>query len=288
MAKLKNLGRGLSALIPDADDDKQQLAVQTVPVRNIKPNPQQPRRTFRREELEELTASIAEKGVIQPLIVRTATKGFELIAGERRLRAAKLAGLTEVPVRVLEVTTDLELLELSLIENLQRHDLNPIELAEGYHRLSDEFGLKQDQIATVVGKQRATVANSIRMLELPAQIRESIRSGEITTGHAKAILTLKGAARQSALWKRILSHGLSVRQTEEVAKGSAPSTVARKKRRGKVDPPEMQQINDRLRRALATQVHIHKRGNKGEIRVEFYNDEDLTRLVDLLSGDKRR
>lgn len=264
--------------------------LQVVPAKDIHPNPQQPRRDFNTEELAELAASIRAKGVIQPLVVRKreAHGGFELVAGERRLRAAQLAGYTELPVRVMEVTSDGEMLELSLVENLQRQDLNPVELARGYSRLAKEHGLTQEQIAQRVGKERATVANTLRVLELPEAILASLRSGDITIGHAKAILMLQGAAGQSALWKKVVANGLTVRQTEEAARALLDATAAALDPLGSIlplkasQPPAYAAHSERLRNRLGTQVKIVRRGKKGVIRIEFYSDEDLERLVELL------
>jgi ParB family transcriptional regulator, chromosome partitioning protein len=274
----------LSALLPDADSKESPPALLTLPVKDIHPNPQQPRRDFRPEELAELAASIRAKGVIQPLVVRKRSAGgYELIAGERRLRAAQMAGFTELPVRVMEVANDLEMLELSLVENLQREDLNPVELARGYARLHDDFGLTQEDIAGRVGKERATVANTLRVLELPEAILNSLRAAEISLGHAKAILMLQGAARQSALHKRVLAGRLSVRQTEEAARAMLEGVE--KILKEQVTPPQTPKYaehTERLRQRLGTQIKITKRGKKGAIRIEFYSDEDLERLMELL------
>ena len=283
--KPKGLGRGLSALLADAELDKGAGALEVIPVRDIKPNPQQPRHTFKREELEELAASIAGKGLLQPLLVRRAGHGWELIAGERRLRAAKMAGLDEVPCRVLDVKDENELLELSLVENLQREDLNPVELAEGYRALAGRFKLTQEQIAQRVGKERATVANSLRLLELPEPLLKSLRDGEISAGHAKVILSLSGAARQSGLWKRIVRYGLSVRQSEEAARSASGAKQTARAKARRAIPPHLRPYIDRLRQSLGTQVHIDKRGKKGVIRIEYYSEQELERLVDLIARE---
>ena len=279
--KPKGLGRGLSALLPDADLYQGAAAgLQIIPIRDIKPNPHQPRRDFKPDELEALSQSIREKGVIQPLVVRRTDAGYELIAGERRLRAAKLAGFSEVPCRLLEVVNESDLLELSLIENLQRDDLNAVELAEGYRGLEQQFHFTQEQIAHQVGKDRTTVTNALRLLELPEPILKSLRAGEISAGHAKAILSAAGAARQSALWKQAVAKGLSVRQTEEAARGLAAARRTERLKKARSEPPAIRDYSDRLRRTLGTQVQIQKRGKKGVIRIEFYSEEDLERLVE--------
>jgi len=280
----KGLGRGLSALLPDADmETAPGAALLNVPIRDIKPNPHQPRRNFRTTELEELAASIREKGVIQPLAVRRIDGGYVLIAGERRLRAAKLAGLAEVPCRVMEVASETGMLELSLVENLQRDDLNPVELAEGYRMLADQFKLTQEQIAKRVGKERATVANTLRLLELPEPVLKSLRDGEISAGHAKAILSLRGAARQSGLWKRIRAGGLSVRQAEDAARSQPGTKQSKRTQAHRPVPAQLRAYVDRLRRALGTQVHIDRRGKRGVIRIEFYSEEELERLVEQMT-----
>lgn len=282
--KSKGLGRGLSALLPEADEEALSEGSLQVPVSDIKPNPHQPRRDFNEEDLAELAASIREKGVIQPLVVHHKAGAYELIAGERRLRAAQLAGLDRVPVRIVEPANEAELLEISLIENLQRNDLNPIELAEGYSKLQQQWKMTQEQVARRVGKERATVANILRLLDLPETIRNSLRKSEISTGHAKVILSIPGAARRSALWKRIVTEGLSVRQAEEIARTSTGRLQRASSRNGPAESPQIRDFTDRLRRSLGTKVRIIKRGKKGNIRIEFYSDEELERLIDLLSG----
>lgn len=252
-------------------------------VNSIEPNPQQPRRNFKLDDLNDLSASIREKGIIQPLTVRRVGDHFELIAGERRLRASKLAGLTEVPVRVMEISDDVELLELSLIENLQRDDLNFVELAQGYYNLYHNFDLTQAEIAKRVGKDRATVANTLRVLELPTPVIASLRQGEITAGHAKAILAAEGDARRSAIWKRVIRESLSVRQTEAITRRGIDTADRFQPREKKGDSPLLSSFTDRMRLALGTKVKIARRGKKGSIRIEFYSDEELERLVELLA-----
>ena len=281
--KSKSLGRGLSALLPDADTETA-AGLLDVRIKDIKPNPHQPRQSFDATELDDLTASIKAKGVIQPLVVRAKAGKYTLIAGERRLRAAKLAGLKTVPARVLEIDDEADMLELSLIENLQRHDLNPVELAEGYRKLQKTWGLTQELIAKRVGKERATVANTLRLLDLPENVLLSLRKGEISMGHAKVILSVQGAARQSAFWKRVVKDGLSVRQSEELARSFgelAVKTTAQKKAEETADIAE---YKDRLRRTLGTKVQIHKKGKKGFIRIDYFSDEDLLRLIELIEG----
>ena len=209
----------MSALLPDTDlEVGPSSGLQILSIRDIIPNRQQPRQDFDSSELSALAASIREKGIIQPLIVRKLDSGYELIAGERRLQAAIQLGVYEVPARIMEISDETEMLELSIIENLQRKDLNAYELATGYRSLQVKWGLTQEKIAQRIGRERATVANTLRLLELPDPVLQSLRRGEITSGHAKAILAAGGAARQSALWKRVVAEGLSVRQTEQIAR----------------------------------------------------------------------
>ena len=277
------MGRGLSALLPDVEKPDSGDGLVMAKVRSILPNPQQPRRDFKPDDLNDLSASIREKGIIQPLTVRKMGDHYELIAGERRLRASKLAGLEEVPVRVLEITEDVELLELSLIENLQRDDLNYVELAQGYYNLYHNYNLTQAEIAMRVGKDRATVANTLRVLELPSIIIASLRKGEITAGHAKAILAADGDARRSAIWKKVIRDQLSVRQTEQITRMGLESAQRIQPKEKKGLSPLLISFTDRMRLALGTKVKIAKRGKKGSIRIEFYSEEELERLVELLA-----
>lgn len=279
--KSKSLGRGLSALLPDADKEPS-TGLLDVRIKDIKPNPHQPRQSFDTAELDDLTASIKAKGVIQPLVVRLKGGKYTLIAGERRLRAAKLAGLKSVPARVLEVEDEADMLELSLIENLQRHDLNPVELAEGYRKLQKTWGLTQELIAKRVGKERATVANTLRLLDLPENVLLSLRKGEISMGHAKVILSVQGAARQSAFWKRVVKDGLSVRQSEELARSFGELAVRSVDRKKIEETAEIATYKDRLRRILGTKVQIQRKGKKGFIRIDYFSDEDLLRLIELI------
>jgi ParB family chromosome partitioning protein len=285
--KSTGLGRGLSALLSDAETKESQGRLLNVPIKDIDPNPHQPRRDFKPEDLAELAASIREKGVIQPLVVRKSSSKsgrYQLIAGERRLRAASLAGCSDVPVRVLDVPQDHDMLELALIENLQREDLNPVDLALGYLHLIETYSFTQEQVSERLGKNRATVANTLRVLELPENVLNALRSGEISLGHAKAILMLQGAARQSALYKKIVAAGLSVRASEEAAKAMLPDqreSIEKEPPKQKISPI-YEEFAGRLRGRLGTQVKIVTRGKKGSIRIEFYSEEDLERLMEML------
>jgi ParB family transcriptional regulator, chromosome partitioning protein len=277
------LGRGLGALIPDFETGGGAGTKDffECDIDRIRPNRYQPRRNFSETELAELSRSIREQGVLQPLLVRVDGSGYELIAGERRLRAARLAGLVRIPVVVRDVG-EKELLEMSIIENIQREDLNPMEEAEAYHRLMTEFELTQDGVADRVGKSRSAVANILRLRSLPDKVKSSIIDGRLSMGHARALLGAEGAARQLALWRTVLSRGLSVRETEEAVKrlkvGKSPS---RKPERRSEDV-FLEDLAGRLSVRFGTRVRIRRSGKRGRVEIEFYSDQDLDRLLGLL------
>ncbi|MBU0520306.1 ParB/RepB/Spo0J family partition protein [bacterium] len=280
-SKESRLGKGLAALLPkDIDLGGRAPQFAELELDQIRMNPEQPRRQFDEQGLQDLAASIKAKGVVQPIIVRKVEEGFELVAGERRLRAAKLAGLTRIPVFIAQVADGAEMLELALIENLQREDLNAMEMAEGFHRLANEYELTQEQISERVGKSRTAVANTIRLVKLPRDVQNSLRNGQITEGHARAILAFDDRERQIALWKKIVRGGLSVRKAEQltrtIQKPSAPLAPPPPK------PAYVTQIEERLRNLLGTHVRLQlTKGKGGKIEIEFYNDEDLDRLLEL-------
>ena len=288
------LGRGLSALIPKStarevsvspgevrEDSGGIGVIASVDLDKVHPNPYQPRSDFDTESLEELSRSILEKGVIQPVTVRRVDGEYQLISGERRLRAAQHAGLAKIPAYIIELHDEGELLELALIENIQRDELNAIEIAHAYRRLIDERDLTQDDIAQKVGKDRATVSNFLRLLKLPEKIKDGLRRGLISMGHARALISVADERLQLRLYKRIVETGLSVRRIEELIKGTAPS----RKRSRHPSTPEFQSLEDKLRVALGTKVKIRgKKGGSGEIVVEYYSHDDLDRLLDLLAG----
>jgi ParB family chromosome partitioning protein len=256
-----------------------------VPIEQVHRSPFQPRTMFEEEPLQDLIESIRAKGVVQPLLVRRSATGYELIAGERRLRASQAAGLTTVPVLVVQAT-DQEALELALIENLQRENLNPIEEARGYRELIQRFTLKQDDVAQKVGKSRAAVANALRLLELPDDVQAWVARGQLSVGHAKVILGLTIKEEQWLLAEQCMRQGLTVRQVEKLVEraketGRVPS---KKKRANKA--PHFEAIEDGLRQKLGTKVHIIKGRRKGRIEIEFYGEDDLSRLVALLGFDK--
>ncbi|MDZ7315798.1 MAG: ParB/RepB/Spo0J family partition protein [candidate division KSB1 bacterium] len=286
MTNRKALGRGLSALLPDVPAESQaDSSIQFIRVDRISPNPFQPREVFDPQKLDELARSIAEKGVVQPITVRRYGDGYQLIAGERRLRCVRELGVEKIPAYILEVNSDEEMMELSIIENIHREDLNPIDIANGYRRLIEECRLTQEQVAQKVGKDRATVANFLRLLRLPRPIQESTQAGEISMGHARALLALEDAEQQIDLWKKIVRHGWSVRQVEEaVRKLNAPRDDK------KQEPAEnhrayFEDLENRLRTRLATKTTVRRRGRGGVIEIEYYNDEDLDRLVGLILGE---
>jgi len=246
----------------------------------IRPNPWQPRVLFSAEEMEELCLSVKEQGIIQPLIVRQISGGYELVAGERRLRAAKMAGMEQVPV-ILKNVSDLNLLGMALVENIQRKDLNPMEEAEAYHRLTSEFGFTQEDIARYVGKSRPAVANALRLRNLPQEIRDSLKDGTLTTGHAKVLLSAENSARQREAWQTVIAKNLSVRETERLI-NRLKSEKKNIKKPGS-DDIYFSNLADDLSRRLGTKVRIHRRGQKGKLEIEFYSNDDLDRLTDFLS-----
>ena len=283
------LGRGLDALIPDLGS-MEGISGSSPPTRKdyflceidiIRPNHYQPRRHFAADELEELAESIRSQGIIQPLLVRTDDVGYELVAGERRLRAAILAGLDRVPVLVKDVS-DGEMLEISIVENIQRENLNPMEEAEAYHRLITEFDLTQDKAAERVGKSRSAVANFLRLRQLPEPIKESIMEGALSMGHARALLGADTPAKQQTAWREVVAKKLSVRDTEALIKRiNAEKKPAR--------TPELtsaqryfKDVSEDLSRHFGTRVRIQRKGKKGRVEIEFFSDDDLDRLLGLL------
>ena len=289
----KALGRGLRALIPDEgfvsvskDEAEEQAPVGSIgslPIEKIRPNPFQPRKEFDESALEELKNSIIENGVIQPVSVCRDGDGYQLISGERRLRAVTLAGFKFIPAYVLEAHDDSSKLELALIENIQREDLNAIEIALALKSLTTKCNLTQEEIAQKVGKNRSTVSNFLRLLKLPLQIQDSIRNREISSGHARALVNLPGEQQQLKVWKQILNHQLSVRQTEALvnrmfkdqAKPLQPASSERSS--------HLLELESFLRNNLATKVRIvEKKGGKGEIHIQYFSNDDLERLLELM------
>ena len=277
------LGKGLGALIPDistAGDMETDYFYCKVSL--IRPNRYQPRKKFKEKELAALSASIKEQGIIQPLLIRRIEDGYELVAGERRLRAAKLAGYRDVPC-VIKDLTEKQLLEMSLVENIQRENLNPMEEADAYHRLISEFELTQEDVAIHVGKSRSAVANFLRLRQLPESIKESIVDGALSMGHARALLGISNKAQQSAVWRAVVSKGLSVRETESLVNRFKKESGDSKKRKEGSDEIYFINISEELSRSFGTKVKIRRRGQKGKVEIEFYSNEDLDRLLHLLN-----
>ena len=281
MASNKGLGRGLGALLGDFTEEAvQSSAYQVLPIYKVEPNPDQPRQDFDPEELQALADSIAVHGVIQPLTVRALDSGYyQIIAGERRWRAARLAQLSEVPGIVLEAD-DKKAMELALIENLQRQDLNPVEEALGYQSLMEEYGLTQEETAARVGKSRPAVANSLRLLGLCPQVLDMVKNGTITAGHARAILTLKTEKKQMEAAQKIISLALSVRQAETLCKNMAKDPAPKKEEVFAVD--YVAECEKSLSKHLGRGVKIVSGKRKGRFELEYYGQEDLQRLLDAL------
>jgi ParB family chromosome partitioning protein len=285
--KRKALGRGLGALIPmDRGSARSRAGVQIFqcPVDKLIPNAQQPRQSFSESKLRELTESVRSKGVIHPLIVRVQDSGYQIITGERRWRAAKLAGLKSVPVIVRDVT-DSDMVELALIENLQREDLNPLEEADAYRQLVEEHGLTQEDLAKRVGRQRSSVANVLRLLKLPEEVRRYLLTGELTMGHARAILGVSGAQAQVQLARRVVKGGLSVRECEEQVRRS-PKTAGKPKKSPRKHrySPQMYRLIESMQRRLGTKVDIHPGKKGGRVIIHYYSPEELERIIVLLEG----
>ena len=273
------LGRGLEALIPAAEEaEAAARGVVEAPLASIAPNPLQPRSPIRDQDLVELAASIEEHGIIQPLVVSRAPDGYQLIAGERRWRAARLAGLSQVPVIVKEVAPS-EMLELALVENVQRSDLNALEEAMAYRQLVDEFALTQEQVARRVGKSRVAVANTLRLLKAARGVQEALLEDRISEGHARALLGLEQAEAQEAALKTVLKHGLNVRQTEELVRRLLGQD-REERRPAREISPETRALEARFREALGTKVNLTRSGKGGRVVIYFYSDEELDALYE--------
>ena len=269
------LGKGLGALLPEKADE-----IVNIDINRIVPGEQQPRRIFNDQALKELASSIKEKGILQPIIVsRTGDGTFRLIAGERRWRAASLAGLKKMPVLIKDVASE-DSLEIALIENIQREDLNPIETAAAFQRLMKDFNLTQEELSAKVGKERATVANYLRLLKLPEEVKSLINKGIFSMGHARAILSIEGKSDQIEAARKIIDRGLSVREAETIAKQFDKN--ARKPHSHRRKDPNIASLEDKLIRSLGTKVHIQHKGKKGRIEIEYYSLEELDRILDML------
>lgn len=286
----RGLGKGLGALIqPIADNE-----VLEVPVNQLRPNPYQPRKTFSEESLKELTTSIRQHGLIQPILVRQSVHGYEIVAGERRWRAAKAAKLDKIPVVIRDFNDD-QVMEIALIENLQREDLNAMEIATAYQKLMERLQLTQEELAARVGKSRPHVANFLRLIHLPKQIQEMLSRDELSMGHARALLSIEDDEEKIRLAKEVVKKGLSVRELESIVQ-QARQDVPRETKESQANPdPEqarqemvIQDLEERLCRSLGTAVKIRAGKTKGKIEISYHNQEDLQRLLDLLLLDERR
>jgi ParB family chromosome partitioning protein len=287
----KVLGRGLGALIPTkaasepAPPPPPQSGLLMVPIEHISPNPLQPRKTFNEASIEELARSVREHGIVQPLVVtRTAHDRYKLIAGERRYRAAQKAGLTSVPVVVKEMITEGDALQVALIENIQREDLNPIEEAQAYHQLHEEFGLTQEEISKRVGKERSTVANFLRLTKLPDSVKKLLASGQLSMGHARALLAIESPKKQEQLAERVVKKSLNVRQTELLASESSPKAAEKQEKEKDVFTRDAE---DKLTRTLRAKVEIDRKRRGGVIHIRVGSEDELIRVVDELMTRRR-
>ena len=282
MVQKRALGRGLSALIPGAEGGG--ASALEIPLAELESNPFQPRRHFEPAALEELAATIQTHGVLTPVVVRRSAHGYQIVAGERRVRAARLAGLTRIPAIVKEAS-NAQALEMALVENLQREDLNPVEAAEAYRRLVEDFGLTQEEVAGRLGRDRSSVSNALRLLRLPRRLREDLAAGILSEGHARALLSLEKAADQLKARDLIVKRGLTVRATEALVRRlrqGAPGPGGR----SRTGDPNVQALEDQLRVALGTKVQIVRNGKGGTLEISFFSDEDLTRLVEFIAGPR--
>ena len=280
MAKRPALGKGIGALLNSATQEGGRKYF-LCPIEELKPHSKQPRKTFNDEKMAELVASVKEKGVIQPLVVRRVEDSYQIIAGERRWRAAQKAGLHEIPVVIQDVSEDWAL-EVALIENIQREDLNPIEEAEAYRNLMDGFDLSQEEVARRVGKDRSTVANSLRLLRLPDPVRDDVLSSRLTMGHARSLLSLESDEDIVEARNQVLEKKLSVRETEALVKKIKSFGVVAKPKTKQVENPELVHLAGELKRALGTQVKISAKGKGGKIEITYFSPQELERLMEVL------
>jgi len=289
MAK-RALGKGIGALIGETDDARRQTAATVeVPLSSLKPNPSQPRRSFRAAALAELADSIRTRGVLQPVLVEAAGEGsWIIVAGERRVRAARLAGLDRVPVIVRTFSPE-ERLEIALIENLQREDLTPIEEAKAFRQLMEARDLTQEQVAAKVGKDRTTVTNSLRLLKLPEKMQDAVERGELSAGHARALLAVTGPADQQVLFERVVKRGLSVRETEQAAAAlnqGRRGGAGRRRPPGGARDPDVRAVEEQLVERFGTKVQIRGGPSRGRIEIAYFSADDLERVIELLQGEK--
>ena len=291
--KKGGLGRGLDALFADVpvkapketeviknrEDGDEKDTVRYIKIHDIMPNANQPRKTFNEEKIEELAASIREHGIIQPIVVRKKSRGYEIVAGERRWRAAIKAELSQVPCLIRNLDDEQNML-IAIIENMQREDLNPIEEAEGLRQMTETFGMTQEQVSRSVGKSRQYITNSMRLLKLPEYIRESIADGRISAGHGRTLIAASDEDMRKSIWEKMIKEGLSVREAEKLAAGS-PGAKKRKPA-SKRKNPDVARVEEDLKDIFGTKVSINAAGKKGKIEIEYYSGEELNRLIELL------
>ena len=281
----KRLGKGINAIInPDSKknaNSSKRTGVNKVKINDIKPNPDQPRRDFDKKSLEELSLSIKNKGVITPITLRKSGKDYEIVAGERRWRAAKKANLKSIPAYIIDIKNNSEMMQVALIENIQREDLNAIEEAEGYAILNSKYGLSHDEIANIIGKKRTTISNALRLLKLPPEIRKSIRAGKISAGHGRAILQKKTISAMQVFWKKIINESLSVRAAEALVR---PLGKVKKIRKVGVKKGSTKGIEDKLIEIFGTKVKLKPSQVGGSIEIVYFSDDDLDRILDLLQS----
>lgn len=278
MIKKSGLGKGLGALIPE-NEEKVDNAITEIKLTDIEPNDKQPRKEFDDSALTDLSESIKEHGVVQPIIVRRLGNGYQIIAGERRWRASRLAGVKTIPA-IVKDCTNLEVMELALIENLQREDLNSIEEAQAYKSLIEEYAMTQEDIARKIGKSRPAIANSLRLLQLPNGIKDMIASGKISQGHARALLAIEGDKKQLEIAEKIIEQQLNVRQIEKLAKTEKKKEEPKEKE--DIYQIEVKQLEERLKEALGTKVTIQHKKDKGKIEIEYYSNDELDRIIELM------
>ena len=288
MEKRPALGKGLSALIPDVPEVRHDAFPTEVDVDRIFPSEHQPRQRFEDARLDELAQSIKANGIIQPIVVRKSDDGYRIIAGERRWRAAQRAGLTRVPIVIKQVDSgaDARLLEMALIENIQREDLNPIDEAAAYERLSSDFRMTQEEIATAVGKDRSSVANHMRLLKLPQEVRAEVAAGRLSMGHARALIAIADEGSQRQIAREVIARNLSVRETEAMAKRVGADSTAGPRRPPTAATPDVhtRAAEEKLRLTLGTRVRINRKGKGGRIEIDFGNEDELQRLYEALTS----
>lgn len=290
-ARRRGLGRGLGALIPGADMPEMRAPVELLPVDSVRPGRHQPRDEVAGRAFEELVASVRTHGILQPIVARPAATGYEIVAGERRWRAAREAGLGTIPAMIRPLT-DLEALQIALVENLQREDLNPVERARAYRKLIEEFGMTQQQVADTVGLSQPSVANALRLLTLPSEILEAVESGTLSEGHARLLLAVEDTEVRRLLWMTTMERDLSVRELADMIRsGRHPvpdsevtGSSRRRGRRPRKADPNRAALEDALRQRLGTQVHVRQGRKKGVVEIEFYSDDDLARICDVILG----